>query len=338
MSSTPRVLFVTRPYIAIRSGGLARKIRRLERELRARGIEVCLYDPWTNAIPHVDACHIFGDAGTLCYFAQEAASQGRKVFVSPVLGGFDVPFWLFRLKTTLSGRVPGLYSDYVLLRRMLRMTTKVLPLHEAEADRVARGFGVPREKIEIVPNGVDHEFASGDPGWCRRTYNNGRFVLQVGTIDANKNQLASVRAAKASGVPLLVVGQPYLGTEAYFDRCTAEGGPVTFAGHLPADSPELRSCFAAASAFVLPSRSEVMPQVLYQAAAAGLPTLVSRTIPLPPRIEAHVTRVDADDVQELGRAFQAAVHRERATALQEVALSMPSWADVAAQLEAIYRA
>ena len=82
-------------------------------------------------------------------------------------------------------------------------------------------------------------------------------------------------AAHASGVRLLVVGDGPL-RASLETRAAAAGVRATFTGFLDADG--LRRAFAAADVFALTSRRETWGVVVNEAAASGLPLVVSDTV------------------------------------------------------------
>jgi glycosyltransferase involved in cell wall biosynthesis len=79
---------------------------------------------------------------------------------------------------------------------------------------------------------------------------------------------------------------------------------VRFAGHRPA-----REAFAMGRMLVMPSRTESLPYVLLEAAAAGLPILATRVGGIPEIFgpEAAANLVAANDVRALARAIGAAL-------------------------------
>ena len=102
----------------------------------------------------------------------------------------------------------------------------------------------------------------------------------------------------------------------------------------------LASAFAAAKVFVLPSYSEVMPLSLYEAAQAGCRIIVSRNVPVSPELRAYVHTAHPDkpgQFEQLISRAMAAPYTVEDKARKEIALSMPTWQQVADKILTIYQ-
>lgn len=147
-------------------------------------------------------------------------------------------------------------------------------------------LGVPGERIAIAPNAVDATIFRDAVAAARRAEGRealrsrlgippeGCLVLAVGRLAPEKGidlLLAAAQRLEAAGVALqvAVVGA---GPEDEALRAAAPAS-VRFTGAL--DRDELVPWYAAADAFVLPSRSEQWGMVLNEAAAAALPIVAS---------------------------------------------------------------
>ncbi len=138
-----------------------------------------------------------------------------------------------------------------------------------------RELGVPDERITVAPNAVDLRiFASGADGSALR----GRFgldgcvFLYAGRFDAEKGLDTLVGAMRDVPATLVLIGSGPM--EATLRR--SAGDHLRVVGPLARD--ELVPWYAAADAFVLPSRSEPWGMVLNEAAAAGLPLVATEAV------------------------------------------------------------
>lgn len=84
--------------------------------------------------------------------------------------------------------------------RAVRNAERVFTVSERTKADIVELFGVPSERIVVTPNGVDSAFGPRD------SVPHGEYVLSVGAIQRRKNQLAALEAARAVGLPLVVVG------------------------------------------------------------------------------------------------------------------------------------
>lgn len=331
-----KVLFISRAHIGLSKGGLQMQIHRTADGLRQRGIEVVLYDPWTNQIEDVDVVHVFCSFDHMYYHVVEAARLGKPVVFSPVFGYCEVSPWRARLEGALAKRLPGFLGNFKRLQRMLQLSDAIIALNAEEAQRMSWYFTVPRDRLVVIPNGVDEQFTNGDPSVFEQRYGFTDFVLQVGSIDANKNQLLAIQAMKGLPYKLVIVGAPLINQASYIDQCKAAAGDnVVFTGKLAFTDPLLPSAYAAARVFVLPSFSEVMPLCLYEASAAGCQLMASRNIAIEPGIRDYVKTFSPKDPAQLRGLIEEAMTGDPAEAARKT-FSVPSWQDVADRVIDVY--
>ena len=163
-------------------------------------------------------------------------------------------------------------------------------------DRVV-GLGVPADRVAVIYDGVDPQiFYPGDRQSARAAANlpggwpAAPVLLFVGNLVAVKgiDVLVHALASLKSPARLVVVGA---GPErAPLARLAGELGVadrVTFLGSLA--QAALPDWYRAADLFVLPSRSEGVPNVLLEASACGTPWVASRVGGIP-EMPGHASR------------------------------------------------
>jgi glycosyltransferase involved in cell wall biosynthesis len=180
----------------------------------------------------------------------------------------------------------GFGSDEAVQRKRRRLLARRVLLKAVVAtivpsrwlERVALAeFGVPRQKLVRIPNGVDTaRFRPGrDPCW-RLAHGIPAQAMLFGTVAvlrAEKNLDLLLRAFARAALPeawLVIVGDG--NCRADLVRLSRELGiasRVRFAGDVQDPVP----CYASFDAFVLSSSTEQMPNALLEAMAVGLPAL-----------------------------------------------------------------
>lgn len=183
----------------------------------------------------------------------------------------------------IQGRSRGLKHLYqwAVGRRLLRDATVVLATTPLEASQF-EDDGVPRAKIDVIPNGVDLEPKGASGAEFRAAHAPGQapFVLFVGRLNPIKGPDLLLDAFASDGsVPpdwqLLFAGSDE-GMEAELHGRAAALGiadRVRFLGQL---DPAMRTgAYRAAALLAVPSRHEAMSQVALEAAAVGTPVLLT---------------------------------------------------------------
>lgn len=173
------------------------------------------------------------------------------------------------------------------------------------ADFVVRAHGAPRERVHVIRNGIDTGVfhPGGDTGAPRPARGGPVRIGSVGRLIPVKGFDVLVEAARRLAPDLdaeyVVVGA---GAEKEALERQAEGLPISFPGGLH-DPAAVADFLRTLDVFVLPSRSEGLPNVVLEAAACGLPVVATRA----PGIEgaaADVVLVDPDDVVGLAEALR----------------------------------
>jgi glycosyltransferase involved in cell wall biosynthesis len=163
-------------------------------------------------------------------------------------------------------------------RRLARRTDLVVAVSASEAETIAASGVVPRERLRVVPNGIDPAPYRAAPPADRAALGvpeQAPLLALVGLLNVAKGQDLALRALarpELQQVWMLIVGHGET-RAALEDQARALGiaGRVRFLGWR-GDVPEL---LKASDALVLPSRWEGLPYVVLEAFAAGLPVVAA---------------------------------------------------------------
>lgn len=228
------------------------------------GIEHCRFrvDPtrlgliWQQRdLPRIAADVLWGPHGTLPMTWRGPSVVSLHDFTSITTPGRH------RLRTVLS------FNAFI--ARSLEQATRVACVSRAIADEAMRGFAVPPQKIEIVPNGVDASFFTPDG-------EEGDYLLFAGTLEPRKGVDDLLDAWRALPMPrprLVLCGDRGWRTN------VAEEDGLTITGYVTRD--ELRELYRHAIAFVYPSRYEGFGIPPLEAMACGAPVIATRTGAIP---------------------------------------------------------
>ena len=231
-----------------------------------------------------------------------------------------------------------------------RRARRVIAVSEATARDVERLLHVPRERIDVVYNGVDDRFVQRsrpdvdtyrrEAGWPER------FILSVGTIEPRKNYLtlldayARYRQSATAAVPLLIGGGRGWDYEAVFAHVAALAlePHVRFLGFVPGDV--LPWLYNAASLFVYPSFYEGFGLPLAEAMACGVPAITTTASSLPEVAGSAAITVAPRDVEALASAMIAVLgDADRQDAMRQAGLVQSErfrWPVAAAATAVVY--
>src|ERR1700677_2770280 len=205
---------------------------------------------------------------------------------------------------------------------IIECSDAVLASCTVEAEQIASLYGADRQRIRIVPLGVDHAFfGPGHRPQARRALGlplSGRLLLFVGRIQPLKcadlavETLAELHRTGAERYRLVVVGGPSgphgeKSLQSLHDAADARG--VREHVHFVAPQPHelLSSYYRAADVCIVPSRSESFGLVALEAAACGTPVVASAVGGLTTLVDHGHTGFLVDDPDPV--AYAAAVRR-----------------------------
>lgn len=208
----------------------------------------------------------------------------------------------------------------------VRRASARLAVSAAAAERLSRSARIPREAIEVVPNGIEVErFAGPDPlrgrGAIRAALaleEDERVLLLPAALRDGKGHEVLIEAlprvlTRAPNLRVLFAGGGEREGELR-ERSRPFGQKVLFLGW----RRDMAELMAASDVVVLPSFAEAFPTVLMEAAAAGRPVVATRVGGVPEIVAEGETGlvVEPGDGVALGEAVSSLLENgERARAL-----------------------
>jgi len=254
-------------------GGLQTQIERTAESLRGLGLDV-EWLRWWDDQQRGDLIHYFGRANPshiefahakgMRYVMQELlTSQGSRSVTHLCLQAFANR--ILRKVLPANQRLPLRWDSY-------QKADAIIAITSWEAWIMRQLFNAPSKRIRVVPNAVADVFFSRD------SKSPGDHLICVATITERKHVLELAQAAVIGEIPLKIVGKPYSESDPYYlqflETVQASNGVVQYLG--PIHEPKvLATHLHAARGFVLPSIMETQSLAALEAAAAGLPLLLS---------------------------------------------------------------
>ena len=258
---------------ALAHGGLQHQIVQTKAALELAGVETD-YLRWWDEGQHADVIHFVGRPAT--EYINFAHGQGCKVVVAELLTATGSrsrgELALQRFCTgILRHMLPGMFA--------VRMAWDSFRLADAciantawEAHLMNYLFCAPRERIHVVPNGVEEIFLNSVPAA------RGPWLVCAATLTARKRVLELAGAAVIAQTPLWIIGKPYSDSDPCAQKIIAlvQRHPqiLRYEGAI-ADRAGLARIYREARGFVLLSDMETRSLSAEEAAACECPLLLS---------------------------------------------------------------
>ncbi len=276
-----KVCFASYQAVMMLRGGPRTQIFQTKRCLERLGVGVTLFDSWQELRrENVDLVHIFSaNIGTF-HLARVLQQQGIPFVVTPI-------FWTRRSLTVVRAAlfaekmakrfVRGFWTDYGVIAEICRWAKAVLPNTTEESLLYTEGFGVPMEKISVIPNGVEKRFYEAKPFLFSKKFGVRDFILNVGHVGPErKNILRLIQALEGINKQAVIIGRIEKGEDGRKCLDLAKKNPrLKILDSIPHDSELLASAYAACDVFALPSLFETPGIAALEAALAGAKIVIT---------------------------------------------------------------
>jgi glycosyltransferase involved in cell wall biosynthesis len=227
-------------------------------------------------------------------------------------------------------REPGLMplADRLVFKtvvpRSARRAERVFAVSERTKRDLVELYGLEPDKVVVTPNAVDPAFRPSN----NLLQGNKGYVLFVGAIQARKDPLAALDAAREVGLPLVVVGpekEPQLAAR-------LRSGGADLRGYVAKN--DLAELYRGAAALVLPSRFEGFGLPVLEAMACGTPVVAA---PEPALREVAGDAAVYAEPPLADALRQAIAERDRLRAAGLERAKLFSWEETARRTLAVYR-
>lgn len=313
-------------------GGKQVLAQKIYENLNSLGVAV-EYARWWDPSQKCDLIHMFTSSYAMVRMAQQA---GVKTILTHII---DITTNMSRWQRLI--RQIGIYSFRKLLpERILHLFSwYILPqfdaltyLHQPDAETAINIYGAPRQKTYIIPHGCDAEIIERLQDGPR---NKQSYLLSVANIVPRKNTLRLAQAAKLANVPVVFLGKPFSQEDEYFREFLklVDGKYVMYPGYVSEE--EKIKYLLEASGFVLFSDAESGCIAVYEAAAAGLPLLLS-DLPWSHSYGQHETILYVDIKIEGMAANRLSSFYESSHRLEGFSFPVMTWKEIAEHYIRVY--
>lgn len=273
-------------------------------ELERKGHDVICINSWGHYDwKSFDVIHVFG-LGLWNYDMIHWGSRMNPNFVFSPIIDTNTPMWKYRLATFFGCSRLRLFSQNYALRQLKSDIKLFFARTQYEADYLYRGYGIPQNKIAIVPLSYRDIPVS-------TKVKKENFCLFVGTMtQERKNVFRLIEAAKKYNFPLVLVGNT--GNEESRKRLVTHIGNasnIEIRGFV-SDS-ELQDLYMCAKVFALPSINEGVGLVALEAAVHECNIVITNLGgPKEYYPDGLAYKVNPYDIDSIGRAIVDAMVNE----------------------------
>jgi glycosyltransferase involved in cell wall biosynthesis len=240
--------------------------------------------------------------------------------------------WLRQAALALDRSLSGIINRRMGLEVYQRLDAAVY-ITELEARVAQRLYLAPPQRCRVIP----HALTAKSLDDLARPQAEEDFLITAATIAPRKNTVLLAEAARRAQVPVVFLGKPYSEQDSYYRQFKdlVDGRYVRYPGFVSTE--EKHRLLRGARGFVLLSEFESGCIAVYEAAAAGLPLLLS-DLPWANRVyqQARESRfVSLGSVRGVAaelRSFYVSAHREPATTFP-----VKSWREIAECYLELYR-
>jgi len=259
--------------------------------------------------------------------------------------------WLDR-NPQYSKKMLGQWPSSFKTRQTALRARKAITVSEFSARELVELYGLKREHIRVIPNGVSEDFVPrrDDPAMAELRKRIGltseHYVLFIGGADPRKNHQIFLEAAemvrkKLGSRMLVLVGSPIhpFGNYEETARRRSLTEKVLCPGRL--STSDLQLLYSSTDLFVFPSLYEGFGMPVLEAMACGAPVLTSNSTALAEVAGDAAVLADPQDARALGEALIRALEDEPLRAALKIKgfarAKQFSWEHAARQTLAVYK-
>lgn len=288
-----------------------------------------------------DLVHVFAASPETIGIAHQIKSNGIKLIVSPVFYSnrnssiISLSLFIERMASFVG---QGIRSDFGIKSEICRNADMILPNTLSELQLVRDGLKVNREKLQIIPNGVESRFRKATPDHFINTYGLKDFVLFVGQAGApRKNIIQLLKSAPNINSQIVIIGDFY--DDTYSRTCLemAESAHnVLLLNSMDHNDPLLESAYAACKVFCLPSLYETPGIAALEAALAGANIVITKHGGTKEYFEELALYVDPNSTQNISTTVNHSLHNNQSDHLCKRIVENYTWEIVAQKTKEVY--
>ncbi len=337
-----KICFATHEGVIISKGGPYTKIMEVRDKLVQMGHHVDLFDMWNPKLNEYDIVHLVSSNFAVYNLARNLRQEKIKFIVEPVFySQHSASFLKFfnKLDKITRGIAKGIWFDYGFTRDICDWAVKVTPNTSEEANLISEGLSIPKEKFNIIHNGVSDRFLNADSSLFKKEYGTENFILCVGHIGpARKNMLSFFKAVAKINHSVVFIGRIIKSGET--EKALEEAGKnknIKIIEAIDNNSPLLASAYAACDTFVLPSLYETPGIAALEAGLAGAKVVITPYGGTKDYFKDMVEYVDPYSIDSIQKGIEKALNKAKDNKLKEYIRQHYLWDKIADESVKVYQ-
>lgn len=330
-----KVGYISPMSIAAVNGGIRTQASFTIENIRKLGVEPHMLSPWDYIEQmELDLVHVFGASIENIGITDQLTALNIPFVLSPVFfsnRGAKFIKKAIKFQRLIPFLKSGIHSDFSIKAKICSQAGLILPNTSAEADLIEKGFSIAKDKIHVIPNGVDKRFAESADSLFEQEYGIRDFILFTGQAGApRKNVLSLLKIAPQIEAPIVIIGSLF--NDEYGDQCrklAENSANITLIKTLEHNSPLLASAYAACKVFVLPSYYETPGIAALEAGLSGAHIVITERGGTKEYFNGFAEFIDPDSTRSLLAGIQNALKRESDDQLKNHILANYTWDKVA---------
>lgn len=320
------------------SGGVQVRIDNLFNFFKTKNNSIDLFNKWETKISNYEIIHFFKASIEHYNLMVFAKKNGLKIVLSsimPIEG-------LLKIKISLIiSQYLKVNTTHFYIKKNFDLSDIILAQTIKEKKFISEAYNINFNKIKIIPNGISPFILDGDEQLFRKTYKiKGDFLLSVGRIDPNKNQLNVIKAIKNTDIKYVIIGGPDPEDQTgYYQLCKENANEnVIFLGWIDSKDPILAAAYAAAKVLVLSSFKEIYGNCIYEALANNCLVACTNELEFNDTIiNQYIKKFDPNDLKQIQDTLVFQMNKNENIEVSNYILKNYTWSKIADKHLNIYK-
>lgn len=265
-----KVTFVAPYALPMSIGGFQTQVYQIFQGLRNLGVDVAWHNFVDSNLDGVDILQVMATDSSMISMMKRARNKGIKVVLTPMQGSRTKSNRYLKTCLCLS-KIPQVCTTHKLTYYTINCADHLTPLCSFEANRMTKVYRFDKNRISIIPNGLDQVFFNEEEESVDLPFKD--YLLIIGRVEENKNQFTLIEVANKLNMNLLIVGEPGNAGNGYLEKCKRIARDNVYFWGVEKNPKVIKYLYRNANMTVIPSYSEMVPLVAFESLSQKTPVV-----------------------------------------------------------------